>query len=129
MRAIAVICCLFLSSIVTHTTTLAFTDDEIIAFAVVSEPPKDLARISTRLSIEATVADVKLVISDQILSNPIWKKLEICHAMKLEGRAIQEGFYVTSVRVIDSAMLPIVLQGFAGDCLLKKALEIAPFVD
>lgn len=118
-----------LSSLVLHTATLALPEDEIIAFAVVSEPPKDLTRISARVSIEATVADLTLVIADQILSNPIWKKLEICHAMKLEGRAIQEGFYVTSVRVIDSAMLPMVLQGFAGDCLLKKALEIAPFVD
>jgi hypothetical protein len=26
-------------------------------------------------------------------------------------------------------MLPMVLQGFAGDCLLKKALELAPLVD
>jgi len=26
-------------------------------------------------------------------------------------------------------MLPMSLQSFAGDCLIKKALEIAPMVD
>jgi hypothetical protein len=104
-------------------------DEDILAFAVVSEPPKDKAHISARVAIEGTVADLILLASDQILSNPIWKKLEICHAMKLEGRTAQEGFRVASVRVIDSAMLPMLLQGFAGDCLLKKALDVAPFAD
>jgi hypothetical protein len=49
--------------------------------------------------------------------------------MKLEGQKSGDGFRVSSVRVIDGAMLPMALQGFAGDCLLKKALEIAPLVD
>jgi len=31
--------------------------------------------------------------------------------------------------VIDASMLPMSLQSFAGDCLIKKALEIAPMVD
>ncbi len=75
------------------------------------------------------MVDIKLLASDQILANPIWKKLEICHAMKLEGQKAPEGFRVTSVRVIDSAMLPMTLQGFAGDCLLRKALDLAPFAD
>ncbi len=96
---------------------------------MVSEQPKDRARIAAKVAIEGTVSDVKLLAADPILSNLSWKKLEICHAMKLEGRNAQEGFRVSSVRVIDGAMLPMVLQGYAGDCLLKKALEIAPFVD
>lgn len=104
-------------------------DDDVIAFAVVSEMPKDTARIPAKVAIEGTVVDIKLLASDQILANPIWKKLEICHAMKLEGQKAPEGFRVTSVRVIDSAMLPMTLQGFAGDCLLRKALDLAPFAD
>ena len=129
MHVIVAICCLLVSCMWVQTTKLAFAEDDIIAFGVVSEIPKDLTRISVRIAIESSTTDLKLLASDQILSNPIWNKLEICHAMKLEGRPTAEGFYVASVRMIDSAMLPMVLQGFAGDCLLKKALEVAPFVD
>lgn len=103
--------------------------DEVVAFAVVSEDPRDRTRISARMAIDGSVTDMKLLASEQILSNLIWKKLEICHALKLEGRKSLDGFHVLSVRAIDAAMLPMVLQGFAGDCLLRKALEVAPFVD
>lgn len=101
----------------------------MIAFAVVSEPPKDKTRVPAKVAIEGVVSDLKLLASEQILSNPVWRRLEICHAMKLEGQKVQDGFRVASVRMIDGAMLPMVLQGFAGDCLLKKALEMAPLVD
>jgi hypothetical protein len=104
-------------------------EDEVVAFAVVSEPPKDKSRIPAKVAIDGAVADLKLLANEQILANPIWKKLEICHAMKLEGQKVADGFRVSSVRVIDGAMLPMVLQGFAGDCLLKKALDVAPLVD
>ena len=104
-------------------------DDGVVAFAVVSEAPKDTARVSGRIAIDGTVSEMRLLASEQILSNLIWKKLEICHALKLEGHKSPDGFHVLSVRAIDAAMLPMVLQGFAGDCLLRKALEIAPFVD
>ena len=107
----------------------AAADEEIIAYAVVSEPPKDKARVAAKVAVEGTVADMRLMASEAILNNPIWKKLEICHAMKLEGQKLHDGFHVSSVRVIDGAMLPMVLQGFAGDCLLKKALDVAPLVD
>lgn len=101
----------------------------MIAFAVVSELPKDKARVPAKVAIESSVTDMKLLASDDILSNLVWKKLEICHALKLEGQKSSEGFRIHSVRAIDGAMLPMVLQGFAGDCLLKKALDLAPFVD
>ncbi|MDH5738970.1 MAG: hypothetical protein OEY77_01445 [Nitrospira sp.] len=104
-------------------------NDSAVAFAVVSEDPKDKARVSVRIAIEGAVSEMRLLASEQILSNLTWKKLEICHALKLEGHRSPEGFHVLSVRAIDAAMLPMVLQGFAGDCLLRKALEIAPFVD
>ena len=49
--------------------------------------------------------------------------------MKLEGFKVAEGFQVVTVHVIDAGMLPMSLQSFAGDCLIKKAIEIAPLVD
>lgn len=103
--------------------------EDQLAFAVVSEVPKDKTRISAKIAIDGIVTDTKLLASEAIVGNLIWKKLEICHAMRLEGQRSGEGFRVTSVRVVDGSMLPMALQGFAGDCLLKKALEIAPLVD
>jgi hypothetical protein len=104
-------------------------DGEILAFAVVSEVPKDKARISARVSVNDAVSDMKLLASETILNNLIWKKLEICHAMKLQGHKGADGFQVVTVHVINADMLPMSLQSFAGDCLIKKALEIAPLVD
>ncbi len=103
-------------------------EDQLV-YAVVSEVPKDKTKISAKLAIDGTVTDTKLLASEAIVGNLIWKKLEICHAMRLEGQRSAEGFRVTTVRVVDGSMLPMALQGFAGDCLLKKALEIAPLVD
>ncbi|MDO9117881.1 MAG: hypothetical protein Q8N04_10060 [Nitrospira sp.] len=114
--------------IVTGVGSVQAQEDQL-AYAVVSEAPRDKSRISAKIAIDGTVTDTKLLASEAIVGNLIWKKLEICHAMRLEGQRSGEGFRVTSVRVVDGSMLPMVLQGFAGDCLLKKALEIAPLVD
>ena len=103
--------------------------EDQLAYAVVSEAPRDKSRVSVKIAIDGTVTDTKLLASEAIVGNLIWKKLEICHAMRLEGQRSGEGFRVTSVRVVDGSMLPMALQGFAGDCLLKKPLEIAPLVD
>jgi hypothetical protein len=104
-------------------------DGEVLGFAVVSEVPKDRSRVSAKVSVNDTVSDMKLLASELILNNLIWKKLEICHAMKLQGFKVAEGFQVVTVHVIDAGMLPMSLQSFAGDCLIKKAIEIAPLVD
>lgn len=104
-------------------------DGELLIFAVVREVPKDKARVSAKVSVNDAVSDMKLLASDQIQNNLIWKKLEICHAMKLQGYKNAEGFQVVTVHVIDASMLPMSLQSFAGDCLIKKAIEIAPLVD
>jgi hypothetical protein len=129
MRRAGVIVCLLILAMEFLGPSLVVADDGVVAFAVVSEDPKDTARVPARIAIDGTVSQMRLLASEQILSNLIWKKLEICHALKLEGHKSQDGFHVLSVRAIDAAMLPMVLQGFAGDCLLRKALEIAPFVD
>jgi hypothetical protein len=129
LRIVAIsIACVFVLALVIigHSSVRA---DDVVAFAVVSEDPRDRARVSAKVAIDGSVTDLKLLASEHILSNLIWKKLELCHALRLEGHKSVEGFQVLSVRAIDAAMLPMVLQGFAGDCLLRKALEIAPFVD
>ena len=115
--------------IVMGTTSVVQADGELLGFAVVSEVPKDKARVSAKVSVNDVVSDMKLLASETILNNLIWKKLEICHAMKLEGYKVAEGFQVVTVHVIDASMLPMSLQSFAGDCLIKKAIEIAPLVD
>jgi hypothetical protein len=115
--------------IATGTAFLAQAEGEVLAFAVVSEMPKDKARVSAKVSVNDAVSNMKLLASDTILNNLIWKKLEICHAMKLEGYKVAEGFQVVTVHVIDASMLPMSLQSIAGDCLFKKAIEIAPLVD
>ena len=111
------------------TGSLVEADGELLVFAVVSEAPKDKARVPARVSMNDAVSDTKLLASETILNNLIWKKLEICHAMKLQGYKAAEGFQVVTVHVIDASMLPMSLQSFAGDCLIKKAIEIAPLVD
>ena len=111
------------------TTFLVQADGELLGFAVVSEAPKDKARVSAKVSVNDAVSDMTLLASETILNNLIWKKLEICHAMKLEGFKVAEGFQIVTVHMIDASMLPMSLQSFAGDCLIKKAVEIAPLVD
>ncbi|MFZ1804280.1 MAG: hypothetical protein WAU05_10175 [Nitrospira sp.] len=130
MRHLAFLLCSILILLVgvAHTGSAGIEED-VIAFAVVSELPKDRTQVPAKVSIEGSVTDMKLLASDHILSNLAWKQLEICHALKLEGQKSSEGFRIHSVRAIDGAMLPMVLQGYAGDCLLKKALEVAPLVD
>ena len=111
------------------TASVVQADGETLAFAVVSEVPKDKARISAKVSVSDAVSDMKLLASETILNNLIWEKLEICHAMKLQGYKSADGFQVITVHVINADLLPMSLQSFAGDCLIKKAIEIAPLVD
>ncbi|HET6676513.1 MAG TPA: hypothetical protein VFG71_14305 [Nitrospiraceae bacterium] len=119
--------CLFCAMAITPLQ--GYADDDIAVFAVVSEEPKDKVRVSAKALIDGIVSDTKLLPSETVLGNPIWRTLEICHAMKLEGSKTAEGFKVTSARILNASMLPMTLQGFAGDCLIKKAVEIAPLVD
>ena len=115
--------------IVMGTASVVQADGELLAFAVVSDVPRDKARVSAKVSVNDAVSDMKLLASESILNNLIWKKLEICHAMKIEGFKVAEGFQIVTVHMIDASMLPMSLQSFAGDCLIKKAIEIAPLVD
>ena len=113
----------------TGTSGIGHAEEELLIFAVVSEVPKDKSRVAVKASVNDVATDTKLLASDTILNNPIWKKLEICHAMRVEGTKAPEGYRILTVRIIDASMLPMSLQSFAGDCLIKKAIEVAPLVD
>jgi hypothetical protein len=104
-------------------------DDEQVFFAVISDVPKDKTRIAAKVLQDGTSSDTKLIPSETVLTNPVWRTLEVCHALKIEGVKIGDGVKVISARVLDASMLPMGLQGFAGDCLIKKAVEIAPLAD
>ena len=106
-----------------------WADDDTVVFAVVSDVPKDRSRVSAKALLDGAVSDLKLLPGETILGNPVWRTLEVCHALKLEGMKVGDGFKVTSARVLDASMLPMALQGYAGDCLIKKAVEIAPLAD
>lgn len=107
----------------------AWAQVDVTAFAVVSDPPKDKMRVAAKTLLDGAVSDMKLVPAESILGNPVWRTLEVCHALKLEGSKSGDGFKVNSARVLDASMLPMALQGYAGDCLIKKAVEIAPLAD
>ena len=107
----------------------AWGEDEQVFFAVVSDVPKDKARISAKVLQDGSSSDMKLIPGDLVIGNPVWRTLEVCHALKIEGVKIGDGLKVISARVLDASMLPMALQGFAGDCLIKKAVEIAPLAE
>lgn len=107
----------------------AWADEDQAVFAVVSEVPKEKTRIPAKLLLGGAVSDVKLVPGDMVLGNPVWRTLEVCHVLKLEGMKTSDEFTVTGARALDASMLPMALQGYAGDCLIKKAVEIAPLAD
>ena len=102
---------------------------DVTVFAVISDPPKDKTRIAAKTLLDGVVSDMKLVPAASVLGNPVWRSVEVCHALKLEGTKSGDSFKVNSARALDASMLPMALQGYAGDCLIKKAVEIAPMVD
>ena len=103
--------------------------DATLAFAVVTKVPKDLAKVSARVFAGDQVVDSVLLAPETIIGNPIWRTLEICHSLRLGAWKTPEGFKLDTVRVIDSSQLPMELQGVAGDCLIRKAVDIAPMAD
>ena len=98
-------------------------------FAVVTKVDKDKRQAVAQVLAGGTVAESVLVPTEAVQDNLIWKKLEMCHSLKAEATKSPEGYRIMSVKMLDAGMLPMSLQGIAGDCLLKKALEFAPLVD
>lgn len=103
--------------------------DAKVLFAVVTKVPKDKSRVTVQISDGGPPSESILIPSEAIMENLVWKKLEICHALRLEAWNNPEGYRVASVKVLDAGMLPMPLQSIAGDCLIRKALEMAPTGD
>ena len=103
--------------------------DPLVIFAVVTKVPKDRKQVTAQVSAGGAATEATLIATDPILDNLIWKKLEVCHSLKAEAWMTPEGYRLVSVKILDAGMLPMTLQGVAGECLLKKALEFAPLVD
>ena len=74
LSCIALLVCMVLP------TMPASADEETVLFAVVSEVPKDKARVSVRAVSDGAVSDLKLLPSEVVQDNLIWRKLEVCHA-------------------------------------------------
>ncbi len=108
---------------------LGFTADPDLIFAVVLKISKDKKQVTAQVSAGSTTSESLLIPSEGVLDNLIWRKLEICHAVRAEAFKVPEGYRLVSIKALDAGMLPMTLQGIAGDCLIKKALEYAPLVD
>ncbi len=104
-------------------------EDPLVVFAVVTKVSKDKKQVTAQVSTGGPAVEASLIPTEPILENLVWKKLEICHSLRVEAWKNQEGYRVVSVKVLDAGMLPMALQSIAGDCLIKKALEFAPLVD
>ncbi len=98
-------------------------------FAVVTKEPKDRSVVTAQVSDEGIVSEANLLPIDSVLTNTVWRNLEICHSLKADVRKVPDGYEVLAVRALDASMLPMSLQSIAGDCLIKKAIEVAPLVD
>jgi hypothetical protein len=110
--------------------TLALPEEEPqLFFAVVTKVSKDKRQVSAQVFTGGAVSEAALIPSESIQDNLIWRKLEICHSLRIEGTKTAEGYRLASVKTLDAGMLPMALQGIAGDCLMKKALEFAPAID
>jgi hypothetical protein len=104
-------------------------EDPLVLFAVVTKVSKDKKQVVAQVSNGGPAIEAPLIPTESILDNLIWKKLEVCHSLRVEAWKNQEGYRIVSVKVLDAGMLPMALQSIAGDCLIKKALEFAPLVD
>ena len=120
--------CVVVAAMLLSFATCPVSAQETI-FAVVTSVSKDKRQASAQVSIDGVVSAATLMPTDDVLDNLIWRTLEICHSLKVEGLQVGEGYRIRSVKVLDAGMLPMALQGVAGECLLKKALEFAPLVD
>jgi hypothetical protein len=123
-----VTCSCALAAVLVATLAFGQQDPEVI-FAVVTNVPKDRRQVTAQVSVGGPATEATLIASDPVLDNPIWKKLEVCHSLRAEAWKNPDGYRIVGVKLLDAGMLPMTLQGLAGDCLLKKALEFAPQID
>ena len=66
--------CVVLGFTIILATLVGHSEDDLLIFAVVTEVPKDKSRVTVKASINDVASETKLLASDTILSNLIWKK-------------------------------------------------------
>ena len=130
LRTAIIMCGVFIVMAGVVNSSSAVAEEDVIAFAVVSELPKDKTRSSSEsgnrwIGQRDNASGLRSHPVEFDLENN-WKSVTLSSS---KGKSLQRDFGYTPIRAIDAAMLPMVLQGVAGDCLLKKALELAPFID
>ena len=101
----------------------------LLVFAVVTEIPQDKRQVTARVFVNGEISTAVLLPSERARQNVMWRQLEVCQCLKAEARKVLEGYTFTSFRMLSPSMLPMPLQGIAGECMLKKALEFAPRLD
>lgn len=124
-----ILLCGCLLALVTESVAQDRVNDEPFIFAVITTPPKDRRVITAHVLFDGTVREAKLLPDETVVGNPVWRTLEWCHSIRAEVRKVAEGFQIVTARALDASMLPMGLQSIAGDCLIKKAVEVAPLVD
>ncbi len=101
----------------------------VLVFAVITDVSPGTHEVTAQVYAGGQVTESALVASERVQHNPMWKTLEICQSLKAEAWKVPEGYRIASFRMLAGGMLPMALQGIAGDCLLKKVLEFAPLLD
>ena len=101
----------------------------LLLFAVITDIAQEDQEVTAQVYVGGHVAETALIPSERVLHNPMWKKLEICQSLKAEAWKVPAGYRIATLRMVGAGMLPMALQGIAGDCLLKKILEFAPLLD
>ncbi len=102
---------------------------DTVLFAVVTNISKDRKAVTAQVTTGGAVSEATLIPNDVVLDNLIWRNLEICHSIRADTEKVGEDYRLLSVKQLDAGMLPMTLQGVAGDCLLKKALDLAPLLN
>ena len=101
----------------------------LLIFAVVTKISDDKREVGAQVFVSGAVSEAALLADETILRNMMWGKLEICQCLRAQALKTDEGYRIVSFRMLAPSMLPMPLQGVAGDCLTRKALEYAPLLD
>ena len=108
------------------TTPLQAQNSPELIFAVITEEPKDKGRVQAQVLANGKVNDGILMPKGTTQHNPMWKKLEMCQGVKAQAMKTSSGYEILEFRILGASMLPMPLQGVAGDCFLKKAFNFSP---
>lgn len=109
-------------------SAVAQRDSEQI-FAVITEVPEDKSRVAAQVLAGESVGEAELLADEGIQGHVMWRKLEMCQSIRAEVRREGNDYRVLSFKMVGAFMLPMALQGIAGDCLLKKAMQYAPLLE